>query len=71
MSPMLHCVSVKQGFSEGLCRSFRPCFVQQGGLSEPPVLQVGPPDLVHHAIHVLLRQEAGQDHVEIVRLNRV
>ena len=55
-----------QGFSEGLCRSFRPCFVQQGGLSEPPVLQVGPPDLVHRVVRVLFRPEVGQGHVEIV-----
>ena len=37
-----------------------------GGLSEPPMLQVGPPDLVHRVVRVLLRQEVGQGHVEIV-----
>ena len=40
-----------------------------GGLSEPSVLLVETPDLVHHGVRGGLREGDGQGHVVIVILN--
>ena len=61
--------STNQGFLLGLCRSLVIVLRPIGGLSEPSVILVETPDLVHHDVRDHLRPDGGQGRVVIVRLN--
>ena len=58
-----------QAFPLGLCRSSVTVVRPIGWLSEPAVLLVETPDLVHHGVRDHLRPDGGQGRVVIVRLN--
>ena len=51
---------ITAGLFNGSLPKFPSVVCPLGGLSEPPVLQVENPDLVHQAVRVLLRQEDSQ-----------
>ena len=62
-------LSLSQGFSMGLCRSSVRVVRPGGELSDLAVVLAVSPDLVHHGVRGLLREEDGLGHVVIVILN--
>ena len=58
-----------QGFSMGLCRSSVIVVRPVGELFELSVILAVTPDLVHHGVCGLLREDDGLGHVVIIILN--